>query len=113
MMPMKRMAVAMNSEKNSPVLVINVAGYVANTPALALDEKPGTVRAAAAPSKTSIADWTGIANQYRPSIDTKWKRRMSVPCSSHKQRLLQRMHLEIDLRSRLATFSKDGFGKHT
>lgn len=51
-----RSVLAMNSEKNIPVLVMNSAGYVQKMPADALGEKPGTVRIPAPPSKVSMAD---------------------------------------------------------
>ena len=54
----------MNSEKNSPVLVMKGAGYVAKTPAVAFVENPGTVRALEAPSKTSMADYVGLVVSF-------------------------------------------------
>ena len=50
-----RSMLAMNSEKNWPVLVMKSAGYVQKIPAVAVSLKPGTVRMFAPPSKTSIA----------------------------------------------------------
>ncbi len=51
-----RIAEAMNSEKNWPILVMNSAGYVAKIPAVAVGEKPGTVRMCEPPSKVLMAD---------------------------------------------------------
>lgn len=51
-----KIALAINSEKNCPVLVMKSAGYVQNIPAVAVSEYPGTVRILDPPSKTSMAD---------------------------------------------------------
>jgi hypothetical protein len=49
-----RRALAINSEKNMPVRVMNSAGYVQKIPAV--EFAPVTVRILAPPSNTSIAD---------------------------------------------------------
>jgi hypothetical protein len=49
-----RRALAMNSEKNMPVRVMNSAGYVQKMPAV--EFAPVTVRIPAPPSKVSMAD---------------------------------------------------------
>ena len=49
-----RIVLAMNSEKNIPVRVMNEAGYVQKMPAV--DVFRPTVRISRPPSKTSMAD---------------------------------------------------------
>ena len=49
-----RRALAMNSEKNMPVRVMNAAGYVQKIPAV--EVSPPTVLILAPPSNTSMAD---------------------------------------------------------
>jgi hypothetical protein len=49
-----RRALAMNSEKNMPVRVMNSAGYVQKIPAV--EFAPVTVRIPAPPSNVSMAD---------------------------------------------------------